>query len=242
MPEHRYFLCACARAVFLCGSPRGGYCVGTRGFFLFCSLQVVFLGREETLFFRGVVLLPPQAPPSTPALGACCCVLHARVFSLQFTAGRFCACARAVFLCGFLRGGYCVGTRGFFLCKLFFWGGAGCAASLQAVRQRGGGALTEYPRQVTVYVWGSGKPVTFCLYRWYLPIGNKKFPDGKILFCRLSGKNFAVGKRDTCNRQTFSLPIANEKFAVGKCLAGHRQNSLGVNGKYKFCHRQIVIF
>ncbi|HIW36772.1 MAG TPA: hypothetical protein IAA30_07300 [Candidatus Treponema faecavium] len=67
----------------------------------------------------------------------------------------------------------------------------------------------EYPRQVTVYVWGSGKPVTFCLYRWYLPIGNKKFPDGKILFCRLSGKN----------------------FAVGKCLAGHRQNSLGVNGK-----------
>ena len=87
MPEHRYFLCACARAVFLCGSLRGGYCVGTRGFFLFYSLYVVFLGREATLFFRGVVLLPPQAPPSTPALGVCCCVLHACVFSLQFTAG-----------------------------------------------------------------------------------------------------------------------------------------------------------
>ena len=42
-----------------------------------------------------------------------------------------------------------------------------------------------------------------------LPIANKKFAAGKFLFCRLSGKKFAVGQRDTCRRQTFHLPTAN---------------------------------
>ncbi|HIW36287.1 MAG TPA: hypothetical protein IAA30_04830 [Candidatus Treponema faecavium] len=73
-------------------------------------------------------------------------------------------------------------------------------------------------------------------------MANKKFAVGKIYICRLSGKNFADGQRDTCNRQTFSLPTANKKFAVGKCTAGHRQNLCLINGKIKFCHRQIVIF
>ncbi|HIW36330.1 MAG TPA: hypothetical protein IAA30_05045 [Candidatus Treponema faecavium] len=35
------------------------------------------------------------------------------------------------------------------------------------------------------------------------------FADGKQKICRLSGKNFAVGQRDTCNRQSFHLPTAN---------------------------------
>ena len=69
-----------------------------------------------------------------------------------------------------------------------------------------------------------------------------QFAGGKFTFCRLSGKKFAVGQRDTCNRQTFTLPTANQKFAVGKCAAGHRQNSCLINGKIKFCHRQIFIF
>ncbi|HIW36840.1 MAG TPA: hypothetical protein IAA30_07650 [Candidatus Treponema faecavium] len=75
-----------------------------------------------------------------------------------------------------------------------------------------------------------------------MPIAKFYFPDGKFKFCHLSGKNFAIGQRGTCNRQTFHLPTANKKFAVGKCAAGHRQNSLGINGKKKFCHRQIFIF
>ena len=61
-------------------------------------------------------------------------------------------------------------------------------------------------------------------------MGNTKFAGGKIYICRLSGKNFAIGQRDTCRRQTFHLPSANKKFAIGKCLAGHRQNSCLING------------
>lgn len=53
-----------------------------------------------------------------------------------------------------------------------------------------------------------------------LPMANKKFAGGKIYICRLSGK----------------------KFAVGKCAAGHRQNACLINGKIKFCNRQIFIF
>ncbi|HIW36245.1 MAG TPA: hypothetical protein IAA30_04620 [Candidatus Treponema faecavium] len=55
--------------------------------------------------------------------------------------------------------------------------------------------------------------------RWYafehmpmaadFPVAKFYFADGKILVCRLSGKKFAVGQRDTCRRQTFHLPTAN---------------------------------
>ena len=73
--------------------------------------------------------------------------------------------------------------------------------------------------------------------------------------------NFADGQRRTCRLQIFSLPSANENFADGKCPAGRRQvsrwptasvpladgkcpagrrqNSYRINGKYKFCQRQI---
>ncbi|HIW36097.1 MAG TPA: hypothetical protein IAA30_03855 [Candidatus Treponema faecavium] len=71
-----------------------------------------------------------------------------------------------------------------------------------------------------------------------MPITKFYFAGGKYLFCRLSGKKFADGWRDTCNRQTFHLPTANKKFAVGKCAAGHRQISWLINGKIKFCHRE----
>ena len=58
-----------------------------------------------------------------------------------------------------------------------------------------------------------------------LPMAKFSFAVGKQKICRLSGKKFAVGQRDTCRWQTFTLPTANKKFAVGKCAAGHRQNS-----------------
>ncbi|HIW36238.1 MAG TPA: hypothetical protein IAA30_04585, partial [Candidatus Treponema faecavium] len=58
-----------------------------------------------------------------------------------------------------------------------------------------------------------------------LPAAKFTFAVGKQKICRLSGKKFAVGQRDTCRWQTFTLPTANRKFAVGKCAAGHRQNS-----------------
>ena len=51
-------------------------------------------------------------------------------------------------------------------------------------------------------------------------MANIYFAGGKYLFCRLSGKKFAVGQRDTCNRQTFHLPTANKSasapLAIGK--------------------------
>ena len=64
---------------------------------------------------------------------------------------------------------------------------------------------------------------------------------GKIQICRLSGKKFAVGQRDTCNRQTFHLPTASKKFADCKCAAGHRQILCGINGKFYICHRLFLL-
>ena len=64
----------------------------------------VFLGRERTLCFRGVVSLPPQSPPSLPALDDCRCGLHMGLFSLESVRFWFCVLHAADFLCGSLRG------------------------------------------------------------------------------------------------------------------------------------------
>ena len=66
--------------------------------------------------------------------------------------------------------------------------------------------------------------------------GGKKIAGGKIYICRLSGKKFAVGQRDTCRWQTFHLPTANKKFAIGKWA-----NVKLAIGKIKFSRRQIYI-
>ena len=95
--------------------PAGLFCGGTRvcffsacaraGFFSLLFSVICFLGRERHLFFRGVVSLPPQAPPSLPALGVRRGVLHAAEFLCRSLQGAsavaracvFFACARAGF-------------------------------------------------------------------------------------------------------------------------------------------------
>ena len=75
-----------------------------------------------------------------------------------------------------------------------------------------------------------------------LPIANLNFAVYPVRNLPSASEAFAIGKLLLCrHRQTFTLPTANKKFAVGKCAAGHRQNSCLINGKYKFCHRQIPI-
>ena len=112
----------------------------------------------------------------------------------------------------------------------------GLAAKLQAVKFRAYCALNLHTKLI-ICRWenikfASGKILIF-------PPANGAFADCKFYICHLSGKKFAVDQRDTCRWQTFHLPTANKKFAIGKCAAGHRQNSCPINGKLKFCHRQI---
>ena len=56
-----------------------------------------------------------------------------------------------------------------------------------------------------------------------LPMAKFTFAGGKQKICRLSGKKFAVGQRDTCRgklllcrRQTENLPAASAPLAIGK--------------------------
>ena len=94
----------------------------TACFFLF---SVSVLGREEPLFFRGVVLLPPQPPLSSPALELAAAFCTRLVFPCGFPVRRSACCTRTWFLCaavlfcffGSLRGVFCVCTRVFFLCN-----------------------------------------------------------------------------------------------------------------------------
>ena len=129
--------------------PAGLFCGGTRMVFYSrvsagCLLRVharafffgilcnLFLGRERHLFFRGVVSLPPQPPPSLPALGARRGVLHEAEFLCRSLQGASAVARAWCFTRGSPRGVYCVCTRGLFffgiLCTLFFGEGESPAA------------------------------------------------------------------------------------------------------------------
>ena len=199
--------------------PAGLFCGGTRVCFflrvharLFSLLfsVICFLGRERHLFFRGVVSLPPQPPPSLPALGARRGVLHAAEFLCRSLQGASAVARAWCFTRGSPRGVYCVCTRGFF--SLVF--SVICFLGRESrLPQFGYGLKTAGLEQMfycTAARWDvRNLPIAKFYFAVYpqriLPSASEPLADCKFLVCR---------------RQIKSLPTASVPLAIGKIHLG----------------------
>ncbi len=182
---------------------------------------------------------------------------------LQPAAGCCCVCTRACFFAVSLRDGSAF-ARGFFflsfffiLCNLFlgrernlyFRSGFLSLPKPLPHFQHRGFIVASFERSSKL---GSLEQAVYCEA---VSLRQACFVKKKDTICRwqnicrlqiknlpITNEKFAVGQRRTCRRQIFCLPTANEKFADGECLAGRRQISYLINGKCKFCRRQIFLF
>ena len=204
-------------AEFLCRSLWGASAVARAcvffacaraGFFSLVFSVICFLGRERHLFFRGVVSLPPQAPPSLPALGARRGVLHAAEFLCRSLQGASAVARAWCFTRGAPRGVYCVCARGLFsllfsvIC--FFWG---------RLPQFGYSLKTAGLEQMFYCT------AARCDVR-NLPIAKFYFAVYPQRILPMASGTLAVGKLFICRRQTKNLQSASGSLADGKIHLG----------------------
>ena len=178
--------------------------------FFFGILCNLFLGRERHLFFRGVVSLPPQPPPSLPALGARRGVLHAAEFLCRSLQGASAVARAWCFTRGSPRGVYCVCTRGLF--SLLF--SVLCFLGRESRLPQFGYSLKTASLEQMFYCTAArwdvrNLPIAKFYFAVYpqriLPSASEPLADCKFLVCR---------------RQIKSLPTASVPLADGKIHLG----------------------